>query len=242
MKLLPNPLRTALLIALVAALPSSGLAQDFNRTLRRSSPGMYHPFRQDMPLGFNADAATIVRPPCIDDFQVVQIQLPQGGKVEVFDRGPAQPTPINANGLIGLSVGFVYRLRISELPGYPAVELFPTVEVLDRTVPPEGYAAEFPAPIRITIEEIDAVLNEQLVTKVIHVEQPQFAATHQLEGHVEVVTVPPKVNLLAEADVRGRPLLIVRLGGRIPDPAFPDPAFFGQGGPVWPIENSSPQQ
>ena len=46
------------------------------------------------------------------------------------------------------------------------------------------------------------------------------------------VTLPPNINLLAEADRAGRPMLILRIGGRVPGIYSSDPAFFGTGGPI----------
>ncbi|MGH7202204.1 MAG: hypothetical protein ACREJB_16485, partial [Planctomycetaceae bacterium] len=47
-----------------------------------------------------------------------------------------------------------------------------------------------------------------------------------------VTVVPNHENLMAAADARGRPLLIVRLGGVLPYPRGEPPTFYGTGAPV----------
>jgi len=173
--------------------------QDISRNIPRPSPRQYHPFDAKMPVGANAFYAAQVRPPCPDDFQFVQFQVEGGGRARVYAYGPDEPVPASEDNRIGLAVGRVYRAVISDMPDFPGVELYPTVEIVDRTVPPPGREAEFPAPIRFSTEEIEIALSGRLVTKVLHVETPQFAAPAIPAGEIEVADFSPKANLLAEA-------------------------------------------
>jgi hypothetical protein len=102
------------------------------------------------------------------------------------------------------------------------------VEILDRLHPPPGLALEFPVLIEITTDDIETVLQDRMVTKVIYLEQPDLAAPGNHEGKVRVENLPPSTNLLQAADLRGRPMAIVRMGGRVPDPRAPCDEFFSQ--------------
>jgi len=75
--------------------------------------------------------------------------------------------------------------------------------------------------IEITKEEIEMALQDRMVTKVIYLEQPDFAMPVRQEDQPLVEDLPQHINLLQAADYRGRPMAILRLGGRIPDPNSP---------------------
>jgi len=128
-----------------------------------------------------------------------------------------------------LGVGFTYRIRISNMPEFPKRSLYPSIELLDRLHPPRSKADRFPIPIAFTEDEIELALSGRLVTKVVYLEQPQLAVP--LEEPLPTATIEPAVNLLKEADRRGRPMAIVRIGGRQPGgEAVWD--FVGRGGPL----------
>ncbi|MEL7264707.1 MAG: hypothetical protein AAFP69_07880 [Planctomycetota bacterium] len=50
----------------------------------------------------------------------------------------------------GMLIGAVYRFRVTGIPGHPGEELFPTIEIIDRTYPPQHLATQFPIPINLT--------------------------------------------------------------------------------------------
>ena len=224
------PLFARLTVA-AAVFVTNGVAYAQSPNIPPQTPPRHYPLRHDLPPGVNGYWAGMIRQPQPSDYTFVRFELPSTGTVEVFGMAPARPTPLT-EGWCGLGVGRLYRLRIAGLDELPGVELFPTIEVLDRTHPPHGREAEFAVPVRLTVEEIEQALAGQLLTKVVYVEQPQLASPFPTEEGMVVETLAPDVNLLKAADLRGRPLAIVRLGARTPDPMRPDPQFFGPGGPV----------
>ena len=135
----------------------------------------------------------------------VEIELPNGGKVTFYSGPTGQPVTLAAPAMAGVAVGHVYRLRISELPEHPGIELFPSIEILDRLHPPNGKLYEFPIPVQITTEEIQFALAGNLVTKVMYLEQPQLAIPRPRANPIGVDVVPAHRNAFAEADRRGRP-------------------------------------
>jgi hypothetical protein len=126
----------------------------------------------------------------------------------------------------------VYRLKLASLPEFPGVELYPTVELIDRLHPPCGREAEFPVPIAFTEQELRSAIQGRLVTKVVYLEQPDRAIPERGSNASRTRIARPRENALAAADEAGRPMAIVRLGGRLPDPRAPEPEFFGHGGPI----------
>ncbi len=163
--------------------------------------------------------------------QPVRIELPGGGEVSFFS-GSAETEATATPAQVSIIVGPVYRFRISNLPELPGVDLYPTIELVDRLHPPAGRAHEFPIPIEITPEEIEIALQDRLVTKVIYLEQPDLAAPQTCCDPMPVSDFAPCVNLLQVADQRGRVMAILRLGGRVPDARSDEPGFFGDFAPV----------
>lgn len=220
----------AMLVSFVSA--SSAQAQYRNPT------GGYQPLHHAMPPGRVAHWIGMLGRATPAYYQPVRVDLPSTGKVTIFapvlDR-PARslkPVELPSPSQFGMQVGRVYRLRISHMPEFRGVELYPTVEVIDRLHPPVGQADRFPIPLQFTAEEINHALDGQLVTKIVHLEQPQRALPMDREDTLATVWREHDENLLAEADLRGRPILIIRIGGRLPDAHTPDPRFFGSGAAI----------
>ena len=191
----------------------------------------YSPLDEMTPPGVAGNWSVILGRSSPDYFQPVRILLPGDATVTLFDRSSGRPVDIAAPAQVGLIVGHTYRIRVSGMAEFPGIELYPTVEVLDRLHPPVGKQQEFPVPIELTNDEINLALEGNLITKVIYLERPQSSVPSRLVGPLPTQTVGSPVNLFAEANQRGRPMLILRLGGRLPDAFGNDPAFFGTGGP-----------
>ena len=155
------------------------------------------------------------------DVQVVRFQGPEGVIVEVL--GPA-PTPVpqgDSGGIltVGLKRGVGYRLRIANIPERPGVELFPVIEVVGHLHRPEGIdPGKYPIRVIFTLEDIDTVLNQgRLVTKVVYLEDPDQALPFRMpKDQIPVVSLNPTEHPLRVASALGRPMAIVRLGGRRP--------------------------
>jgi len=170
--------------------------------------------------------------------QFVKVELPNstgegdGGQVSFYTNPQGESTTTASPAVAALRVGSVYRLKISDMPDFPGAELFPTIELIDRLHPPRGREVEFAIPIVLTAEEIAKALEGRLVTKVIYLEQPDRAAPVRNTTAARNRLADPRENLLAIADEAGRPMVIVRVGGRLPDAAASETGFFGFGEPV----------
>jgi hypothetical protein len=160
-------------------------------------------------------------------FQPAEIQTPNGVSISLAEGGTfsqSKKSPFRA----GLLIGAVYRLRLSELPNDPGSELFPTVELIDRLYPPPGFEYRFPIVVQITREDIQLARDGKMVTRVVYVEDPCSAipATEPGEGG-HWFDVGPGDDPLVAADTFGRPVAILRMGGRVPDvTSGGDPQFF----------------
>jgi hypothetical protein len=120
--------------------------------------------------------------------------------------------------LAGLQVGPVYRLSIADIPNFPDVEIFPSVEVIDRLYPPHNLALRYPIPIELTLDELELAARGAFVTRVIYVEDPQQAlpVAQRRDSEQPWMEAPRGEDPLVTADRFGRPVAILRIGGRVP--------------------------
>ena len=140
----------------------------------------------------------------------------------------SQPAPRKA----GLLIGAVYRLRVTNIRLAEGLEVFPTIEVIDRLYPPPGQECRFAIPVELTEEDLKLAIDGKFVTRVIFLEDPQHALPARENPQVQNwFEAAPGQDPLAVADGLGRPVAILRLGGRLPDQG-PDAQFFF-GSPPW---------
>jgi hypothetical protein len=149
-------------------------------------------------------------------FQPVEIEAPAGASVSlaVDDQfTPPAPAPLKA----GMLIGSVYRLRVTGIPRNEGVEVFPTIEVVNRLYPPAGQELRFPVPIELTLEDLELAMEGRFVTRIIYLEDPKLALPQSEDKeHQNWFEVGPHDDPLAIADRLGRPMAILRIGGRVP--------------------------
>lgn len=110
--------------------------------------------------------------------------------------------------------GYIYRLKLSEIPGRPNVLLYPTLEVAPSAPATDAYLTHNPIPVQFTAEDFDQVVDGgNFVTKVIYLPDPKYQELAIAGVETLVSTrLEPGVDPILEADKRGTILLIVRLG------------------------------
>jgi hypothetical protein len=123
--------------------------------------------------------------------------------------------------LAGMQIGPVYRLKVTEIPNHPGRELFPTIEVIDRLYPPQGLALRYPIPVELTQEELELAAQNMFVTRVIYIEDPSIALPVRQKSNDEQRWMEARrgEDPLVVADSLGRPVAILRIGGRVPNEA-----------------------
>jgi hypothetical protein len=159
-------------------------------------------------------------------FQPVTIKAPAGVSIAMAEGGilsAPQPGPIE----VGLLVGQVYRICVVNVPLHPGQDVFPTIEVVDRLYPPVGQELRFPVPIELTREDLELAISGKFVTRVIYLEDPERALPVAKGGKDQSwFEVAPGRDPVVVAGGLGRPMAIVRMGGRVPvanegiDPMF----------------------
>jgi hypothetical protein len=169
-----------------------------------------------MPPGAIGRQRLLRGAPLLGACQPVEIRAPQGARIS-----PAAGTSFLEGGrgrlMVGLTIGPVYRFRVTEIPEHPGLEVFPTVELIDRLYPPPGLALRFPVPMELTQEELVMAAEGRFITRVIYLEDPDLApAIARGSEEQPWVEARPGDDPLVTADHLGRPMAILRMGGRTP--------------------------
>ncbi len=193
--------------------------------------GMYHePLNEKLPPGFTADTLARIRHYDMTWLQPVRVELPSSGQVSVYSATVDPLATIEAPAQFSVNAGHIYRLRVTDMPEFPDVEVYPSIEILDRLHPPAGQEANYPIPIVLSAADLKEAIDGRMVTRVIYLEDPKFASQlDRLRAEVPQ-TIAPTDNALQEAGKLGRPMVIVRIGGRVPSGSDMPTSFFGSGG------------
>jgi hypothetical protein len=211
-----RPVRWAL--AAVAWLAAAG-------TCLAQGPPVHYRNVGDLPPGMVGQRQLQRGGPLPGYFQPVEITAPAGARIAPAVGGgflEPEPAPL----LAGLLIGSAYRFRVTNIPLNEGIEIFPTVEVVDRLYPPPGQAARFPIPIELTHDELELAIEGRYVVRVIYLEDPRGAVPHASHPRKQDYhEVAADRDLFHEADRLGRPMAILRIGSRQPPEGGPDPAF-----------------
>ncbi len=149
-------------------------------------------------------------------FQPVEVTAPPGATISLAEGG-AFGEPMAAPVRAGLLIGPVYRMRVMNIPFYQGLEVFPTIELIDRLYTPRGQEIRFPVVIELTQEDLALALDGKFVTRVIYLEDPDKALpVAQVGDEQSWFEAGPGRDPLAIADELGRPVAILRLGARLP--------------------------
>jgi hypothetical protein len=142
---------------------------------------------------------------------------PEGAMItwSAFTAGQFDSEPLVAPGRQNFPQGALYRLKLTNLPGRPGVELYPTIEVAPAVPRTEAYLAHNAIPVQFTEEDLDQVLSGNFVTKVIFLPDPEFQEL-AVAGVQELVStrLDPGQDPIVEADRQGAILAIIRLGNK----------------------------
>jgi len=188
-------------------------------------PPVHYLHNGDMPPGAIGSQQLMRGGPLPGYFQPVDIVAPERTLISPAIDGQFDQ-PRRGHLLVGMLIGSVYRLRVSGIAGQEGLEVYPTIEVIDRLYPPNRQERRFPIPVELTQEELEMALDGKFVTRVIYVEEPQAALPVTTDPkHPNYFEAAAGDNPLEVADQLGRPIAILRMGGRLPDADGPDNAF-----------------
>ena len=158
---------------------------------------------------------------------------PEGMAVnwDIFEPGMFDSDVLIVPGRYNFPQGAIYRLKLTEIPGRPGVELYPTLEIGPPTPRTVAYLAHNAIPVQFTEEDFDQVLSGNFVTKVIYLPDPEYQELALANVETLVSTrLDPGVDPIVEADRRGAILGIVRVGNKDLEVPGGDAEFIGMPG------------
>ena len=185
-------------------------------------PGVLHPMASAMVQGRGGVVSTMgmCTPGCAAPrgpgatSQIAFLGV-EGSEVswDVSGQGRFDSVPLVMPGRQNFLQGAIYRLKLTNLPDRPGVELYPTLEVAPVTPRTDAYLAHAPIPVQFTDEDLDQILSGNFVTKVIYLPDPEFQEL-ALAGVETLVStrLDPGVDPLSEADRRGSIMAVLRVG------------------------------
>jgi len=149
-------------------------------------------------------------------FQPIEVRAPQGTQLAFVANGQFGPSLL-APTKAGMLIGAVYRMKITNIPGLEGVEVFPSIEVINRIYPPRGLEAKFAIPIQLSLREIKMAVQGFYVTRVIYLEDPTNPIpVDEPIGRQRTLDISYTEDPLHVADKLGRPVAILRIGSRYP--------------------------
>jgi uncharacterized repeat protein (TIGR01451 family) len=154
-------------------------------------------------------------PPYADLLLHVRVAGPEGMTVTLYRGGPKGQV-VAAPCQVGLRPGYIYRVAIHGVPGFPGLSFYPTLEVRGSLAGGHGVrTADFPATLTFTLEDFRAIARQALLTKAVVLERPDLAlpVATQRDRLLEL-PVAPGSDPVKEAGTHGRVLLVLRLGER----------------------------
>jgi hypothetical protein len=149
-------------------------------------------------------------------FQPIEVRAPPGTQLAFVANGQFGPSLL-APTKAGMLIGAVYRMKITNIPGLEGVEVFPSIEVINRIYPPRGLEAKFAIPIHLSQWEIKMAVQGFYVTRVIYLEDPTNPIpVDEPIGRQRTLDIRYTEDPLHVADKLGRPVAILRIGSRSP--------------------------
>jgi hypothetical protein len=194
--------------------------------------GCKGPFQQNLPpaqqlmemgpgVGGPGPGVQAAYMPMLTPAQVPVSQIhfagPEGMQVnwDVSAPGAFDSEPLVCPGRYNFPQGAIYRLKLTNIPGRPGVELYPTLEVAPAMPRTEAFIAHNAIPVQFTEEDFDQVLSGNFVTKVVYLPDPSYQELAVAGAETLVSTrLDPGVDPIIEADRRGSILCVIRMGNR----------------------------
>jgi len=133
-------------------------------------------------------------------------------------------------GRFNFNQGYIYRLKLTSIPGREGPPLYPTLQVYPVHPATEAYLSHNSVPILLNDEDFQQVDGNNFVTKVIYLPDPQHQDLAIPGAEVLVSTrLEPGIDPISEADRRGTIMAVLRVGNMDLETGSEAPTVIGDG-------------
>lgn len=178
--------------------------------LQRPGPMVDGPGPGVLQMAYTVEAP----PPAAMATTQIRFMGPEGMQIgwQIGAAGYAE-NQLTAPGRYNFVQGYIYRLKLSSIPGREGPALYPTLQVYPVHPATEPYLAHNSVPIVLSDEDLQQVDSNNFVTKVIYLPDPQHQDLAIPGAEVLVSTrLDPGIDPIAEADRRGTIMAVLRVG------------------------------
>lgn len=121
--------------------------------------------------------------------------------------------------------GHTYRLKLTNIPGYEGLAIYPTLQIYPAHPNTDAYLSHNSLPLQITTEDLDQVQSNNFVTKVIYLPDAKYQELAIANVETLVSTrLDPGVDPIHEADKMGTIMAVLRMGNMDQELSTPLPA------------------
>ena len=122
-------------------------------------------------------------------------------------------TPLETPGRYNFAQAAIYRLKLTNIPGRPALELYPTLEVVPTSPRTNEFLAHNSVPVDFSEDDFKQVVDRNYIVKVIYLPDPQNQdGAGAGPGEISSTQLEPGQDPIQEALRRGSILLVLRIG------------------------------
>jgi hypothetical protein len=145
----------------------------------------------------------------------VRFTGPAGMRVyyQVSRDGKYSEEPLVVPAKLDFGQGAIYRLKLTHIPGYEDLILYPTLEIAHETPRAGAFLAHSSIVVQLTPEDFGAVAAGRFVTKAVYLPDPEHAA-FAIGGVEELVSTRVGGDAISSASRRGTIMAILRMGNR----------------------------
>lgn len=185
-------------------------------------PGVIQGTGPGVIQGSGSGAYGTTLPPAAPQTSQIAFVGPSGATLrwDVTAQGMFDSEPMVCPGRQNFPQGGIYRLKLTDIPGHPGMELYPTLEVAPAMPRTQAFLAHSMIPVNFTEEDLQQVRSGNFVTKVIYLPDPEFQELALAVGTPDTIVstrLDPGVDPISEADRRGAILGIIRIGNKSVD-------------------------
>jgi hypothetical protein len=169
-----------------------------------------------MALGVASQRTLFSNKDLLNHVQPVRLLTPEGSSVGIFANGSTTSSTGSAVS-VGVKAGLLYRFKVDFVDDQQMRTVYPSIELLDRLYPPEGQENQFPIPVVLSKDDLQQASAGKMVTKVIYLESAEGAVVRGASDREQpYFDVDGSEDPLHVAKGFGKPLVILRIGSRIP--------------------------